>query len=176
MYGLPGIWPLLDFGNQPPSTGVVQLCSTCVFKVVNVSTNGESHRGKLRTINFFKGEQGSRVILQNGYRLRLVCSTINSTVAALSTTPRSLVFPLPPSGQQQQQLLLPTAGKTFQVCDRQALISVARRHQTHELDHAFRCCFLQHACALERPSKASWQSGVRKGDLSCHPSSSFSLG
>lgn len=62
--------PRLDFQFM---RSVVHLCPTCHFHMHHIAIANE-RRGNGASIDFFVGDPGSRLTLQDAYRLRLACT------------------------------------------------------------------------------------------------------
>jgi hypothetical protein len=94
--GLPGTTPLLDLNRQ---AGVVQICSTCVLQIANISLANLTRSGS-GVVTFFRGQLGARMVQQNAYSVRLVCQETDMELAVMNQTQRSSRFPNP-AGEQQ---------------------------------------------------------------------------
>lgn len=86
--------PLIDLQNN---VGVLELCSTCTFRLDYVSIANENRAGTGGGISAFKGLPGSRVDWIGGVGLRPACASTASALSLLASTQRSSLFP----GQQQ---------------------------------------------------------------------------
>lgn len=86
--------PVLDLQNK---VGVLELCSTCTFRLAWVSIANENRAGTGGGISAFRGFPGSRVDWIGGVGLRPACPPTASALSLLSSTQRSSLFP----GQQR---------------------------------------------------------------------------
>jgi hypothetical protein len=94
--GLPGTTPLLDLNRQ---AGVVQICSTCVLQIANISLANLTRSGS-GVVMFFRGQLGARMVQRNAYSVRLVCQETEVELAVMNQTQRSSRFPNS-AGEQQ---------------------------------------------------------------------------
>lgn len=70
-----GLMPTLDFHFM---RSVVHLCPTCHFHLHHIAIANE-RRGNGASIDFFVGEPGSVLTLQDSYRLRLACTSTSTS-------------------------------------------------------------------------------------------------
>jgi hypothetical protein len=75
--------------------GILQLCSSCTFLIVNVTINNENQAGTGGGITIFTGQPGSRVDLMGGYILMKACPPARPHLALINMTQRSMLFPNP---------------------------------------------------------------------------------
>jgi hypothetical protein len=93
---LPGTTPLLDLNRQ---AGVVQICSTCLLQMTNISLANLTRSGS-GIVTFFRGQLGARMLQRNAFSVRLVCQETDVELAVMNQTQRSSRFPDPAAGQQ----------------------------------------------------------------------------
>ncbi len=67
----PDEMPLVDFKFI---RSAVHLCATCIFHMRDVSVANE-RRGNGAAVDFFVGDPGSVLVLEDSLRLRLACTT-----------------------------------------------------------------------------------------------------
>lgn len=102
--GLPGQNPLLDLSSR---FGFMELCSTCILHIVNMSITTDAQKGSDSMTSAFKGEPGSRVIQENSYSIRVACQRSQDTLLLVRDTARSKAFPALKGPQQQLVSVVP---------------------------------------------------------------------
>jgi hypothetical protein len=88
--------PVLDMQNR---TGILQLCSSCTFSLVNMSIVNDTATGAGGGMAVFRGQQDSKVNVLGGVSWRPACLPPGVQLQMFYITPRSVRFPSPPGAQ-----------------------------------------------------------------------------
>jgi hypothetical protein len=71
---------------------LVELCSTCTLTFSNLTISNE-RRGTGSVYDLFLGLPGSKIIVDDVYKLRIACTTANHLAQVTSRTKRSSILP-----------------------------------------------------------------------------------
>eukprot|EP00878_Enallax_costatus_P033853 GHUV01037429.1.p1 GENE.GHUV01037429.1~~GHUV01037429.1.p1 ORF type:complete len:411 (+),score=59.10 GHUV01037429.1:309-1541(+) len=94
--------PQVDFNFQ---YGVVEICSNCKVLLQQLAAANE-RRGTGHAFDFFAGQPGAVLILNDTYRVRLACTKNDDALELISNTPRAPDYPGPP-GEADKQIAVP---------------------------------------------------------------------
>ncbi|KAF8061383.1 roco8 [Scenedesmus sp. PABB004] len=93
--GAEGLGTVLDLAFV---RSAVELCGTCHWVFDNITVANE-RRGTGGTVDFFLGQPGSTVLMNNVFRLRPACTTAAQSGAVVNQTKRSAYWPNPDGPQ-----------------------------------------------------------------------------